>query len=54
MAFTHTKLFNRGTIMMKKSVLAKVVSVAALFITCGVAFAAGKYDDWPEKDQPKK
>lgn len=36
--------------MMKKSVLAKVASVAALFITCGAAFAAGKYDNWPEKD----
>jgi tripartite-type tricarboxylate transporter receptor subunit TctC len=34
---------------MKKSLLCKVLAVAALFAACVPAFA-GKYDSWPEKD----
>ena len=39
----------QGVTKMKKSLLCKVLAVAALFAACVPAFA-GKYDSWPEKD----
>ena len=39
----------QGVTKMKKSLLCKVLAVAALFAACVPAFA-GKYDNWPEKD----